>query len=464
MPGLLSKFQMVQFQSWKGLSKANHLGSIFQSAPQKATNLMVQLLAFHRGKSLETFLSKFPVKEFDTDDEFTWDVIGSSRRNIPLLEARDITGNTNPESGYFGAGFETFYLVFQEDWFSKGEVIFGPYNETYPIRVIDDPKFEGTNVVYTCEVYGTNANGIPVDTLKTGDRFSVAFAPVERSFSRTVGDVRFSSPVSMRNEFSQIRIHTKVGGDMINKKLAIGIPVVKETPNGGLQKTTMNMWMHNVDYELECQFEDAKNNILAWGVSTRDSNGEYRNYGVSGEVIKSGSGLYEQMEAGNIQYYNKFSLKLLEDALYQISASKLDFKQRKFILRTGEYGAIQFHKAVLETTSGWTQFVLDNSSTRVIERTQNKLHSNALTAGFQFTEYKGPNGVIISVEVDPMYDDPVRNKILHPNGGVANSYRYDIFDMGSMEQPNIFKTAVKGMPEVRSYRWGLIANKHFYIS
>ena len=129
-----------------------------------------------------------------------------------------------------------------------------------------------------------------------------------------------------------------------------------------------------------------------------------------------------------------------------------------------EYGAIAFHKAVLETTSGWTQFVLDNSSTRVIERTQNKLHSNALSAGFQFTEYKGPNGLVISLEVDPMYDDPVRNKILHPNGGVAYSYRYDIFDMGSMEQPNIFKTAVKGMPEVRGYKWGLIANKHFYIS
>ena len=69
-----------------------------------------------------------------------------------------------------------------------------------------------------------------------------------------------------------------------------------------------------VDYELECQFEDAKNNILAWGVSTRNNNGEYKNFGVSGEVIRSGSGLYEQMEAGNVQYYNKFSLKLLEDA------------------------------------------------------------------------------------------------------------------------------------------------------
>ena len=50
---------------------------------------MVQLLAFYRGKSLETYLSQFPVKEFDTDDDYTWEVIGSSRRNIPVIEARD---------------------------------------------------------------------------------------------------------------------------------------------------------------------------------------------------------------------------------------------------------------------------------------------------------------------------------------------------------------------------------------
>ena len=34
---------------------------------------MVQLLALHRGKTLDTFLNQFPVKEFDTDDEYYWD-------------------------------------------------------------------------------------------------------------------------------------------------------------------------------------------------------------------------------------------------------------------------------------------------------------------------------------------------------------------------------------------------------
>ena len=92
MAGKLGKFQMTGFQHWKGLTKENHLGSIFQQSPQKATNLMVQLLAYQRGKTLDTFLNQFPVREFEDDSEYYWEVIGSSRRNIPLVEARDQNG------------------------------------------------------------------------------------------------------------------------------------------------------------------------------------------------------------------------------------------------------------------------------------------------------------------------------------------------------------------------------------
>ena len=50
MAGKLGKFQTIGFSHWKGLTKDNHLGSIFQMAPQKATNLMVQLLAYYIAK------------------------------------------------------------------------------------------------------------------------------------------------------------------------------------------------------------------------------------------------------------------------------------------------------------------------------------------------------------------------------------------------------------------------------
>lgn len=103
------------------LTKENHLGAIFGLAPQKATNLMVQLLAAHYGKTLDTFLSQFPVKEFEDDSEYYWEVIGSSRRNIPLVEARDedmntITKEDAAANKMIGAGTAPFYLVFPEDW------------------------------------------------------------------------------------------------------------------------------------------------------------------------------------------------------------------------------------------------------------------------------------------------------------------------------------------------------------
>lgn len=453
----LNKFQMQGFDYWKGLTKDNHLGSIFQLAPQKATNLMVQLLAYHRGKSLDTFLSQFPVREFESDDEFTWDVISSSRRNIPLIEARDESG-TLVTSGTIGAGNAPFYLVFGEDWFALGEVLFGNLNQVYPIRVIAEPRMEGTNAVYKCESFSADTTGIPAERLLAGERFSVGYAPIEKEMSRKVGDVRFTTPVSMRNEWSRVRIQHKVPGSMLNKKLAVGIPITKTTESGKLVKEVTNMWMHRVDWEVEMQFSDYKNNVLAFGTSNRNANGEYMNFGQSGNVIKTGSGIFEQMEVANVTYYNTFSLKLLEDALYELSASKLDYGERRFIIRTGERGAIQFHKAVLNSVSGWTQFTTNADNLKVVERTNSNLHTTALSAGFQFVEFKAPNGVIVKIETDPMYDDPVQNKIMHPNGGVAMSYRYDIMYIGTTEEPNILKCKVKGQEEYRGYQWGPFRN------
>ena len=453
MAGKLGKFQMTGFQHWKGLTKENHLGSAFLSAPQKATNLMVQLLAYHRGKTLDTFLSQFPVKEFEDDSEYTWDVVGSSRRNIPLIEARDENGTpVTAASGMVGVGTAPFYLVFPEDWFADGEYIVGNLNELYQFRVLGDPRMEGTNAVYKVELAGGNTAGCPAERLLAGERFSIEAAFVEKELSRKVGDVRFSTPVSMRNEWSNIRIQHKEPGSNLNKKLAVGIPVVKDG-----KKDVKNMWMHVVDYEVEVQFSEYKNNALAFGRSNRNANGEYMNIGKSGNVIKTGAGLFEQMEVANTMYYNTFSIKLLEDALYELSAAKLGMNDRLFVIKTGERGAIQFHKAVLNAVSGWTQYLSDGNAA-LIKKTTSNLHSNALSAGFQFVEYLAPNGVKVKVDVDPFYDDPVRNKVMHPNGGVAMSYRYDILYIGTMDQPNIFKCAIKGQPEYRGYQWGPFRN------
>lgn len=452
--GKLNRFEMKGVVTWKGTTKENHLSAAFGGGAQRAANFMVQLLAYHRGKTLDTFLSQFPVKEFESDDEYYWDVVGSSRKNLPLIEARDIDGTVVTDaSGMIGAGVTPFYLVFDQDWFADGEVVFGNLNQVYPMRILGDARFEGTNAVYKVELMGGNTDGIPAERLLAGERFSVEYAPVERSFSRKVGDIRFATPISVRNEWSTVRIQHKEGGSMLNKKIAVGVPLLKRDGDK-VTRTTATMWMHNVDYELEVQFSEYKNSVMAYGTSNRNSNGEYLNFGKSGEVIRMGAGLYEQMEYANTTYYNDFSLKLLEDALYDISYTKLGLGERTFVVKTGEIGAIKFHKAVLNEASGWTQFILDNNSTRVVQKTTSNLHENALKAGFQFTEYLAPNGVRIKIEVDPHYDDPVRNKILI-DGKPAMSSRFDIMDIGSSNEPNIYKCQIKGQPEYRGIQYGL---------
>ena len=451
---LLGKFQTMEFSSWKGLTKDNHLGAIFRAAPQKASNLMVQLLAQNRGRTLDTLLSQFPTREFDTADEYTWDVVGSTRQNIPLIEARDENGSVvTASSGNVGAGTAPFYLVFGKDWFADGEYIVGNLNELYQFRILGDARMEGTNAVYRVELAGGNEDGVPAERLLAGELFSIEAAFVEAEMSREVGDVRFASPVSMRNEFSHIRIKHKVPGNKLNRKLAVGVPVIVNNKKGAT-----NMWMHYVDYAVETQFADYKNNAMAFGRSNRNSNGEYTNIGKSGNVIKTGAGLYEQMEVANNVYYNTFSLKLIEEALYDLSYGELDLKNRVFLMRTGEKGAIQFHKEILKEVSGWSMFTLNGDALSVVQKANSPLHQNALKAGFQFVEYMAPNGVTLKIEVDPYYDDPVRNKIQHPLGGPAFSYRYDIMDIGTMDQPNIFKCTVKDEPEYRGYQWGPFRN------
>lgn len=143
-----------------------------------------------------------------------------------------------------GAGFAPFYLVFGEDWFSHGEILWGNLNEAYPIRVKSDAaRFEGTNAVYCVECFGTNSKGIPAERLLAGERFSPAYAAVEKDLSRKAGTVRYASPVSMRNEWTTIRIQNKVGGNMLDKKLAVGIPVTKETAGLKLEHTVVTQWI-----------------------------------------------------------------------------------------------------------------------------------------------------------------------------------------------------------------------------
>ena len=437
-------------QSWSGLTTDRHLTSVGIKEPIKLGLRINEALVGRYGNTLDDFLESFGTLAIPSEDEYTWDLESDERRNIPLREARDEDGTVvDVAYGNVGRNGAPFYLVFEEDMFHDGEVLWGNLNELYPMRILAEPRFEGSLTVYKVSLMNGRNDGIPSERLLAGEKFSYAYAPVERELSRKVGGVSHSTPISMRNEFSTVRIYHKVAGNKKNVKMPAPYVIVTPTGKGGMA----GMWMDREEWAVERKFKEYKNNVLAFSVSNRNSNGEYTDFGKSGNPIKVGAGLFEQLSYGNVIYYSKFSLEMLEEALISLSINKKELGDRTFVMKTGEFGARQFNKAVLDTTSGWK--LLTDGNPPVVQKTSSKLHSNSLSAGFQFTEFKAPNGIVLKVEVDKMYDDDKRNKIQHPNGGGAYSYRYDIFDMGSKESSNIKKVVVENQPEVRALQIGI---------
>lgn len=456
---MTNKFQMTKGMAWSGLTLKNHIGALFGSKPELVSPLTTVLLQNSGMKNLDTTLSMFPEHILEAgSSDFVWKVVGSDERSIPLVEARYngavVTGGTTN----VGQARATFEMVFGEKWFTKMHLIAGHRPDVYQMRILAEPFEEGQNYVYTCEVWGGQESlaGIPGTELLAGMRFSIEGAPVEDELSIQGAGIQFTAPYLMRNSITSIRMEHKVSGAMIDCKIQPVYFAGIETrdPNTGKVHKSVT-WMQEIYWQFERALSRIKSKTIMFGKTNRDSDGRYLNVGNSNITIKAGSGIREQMEVSNTISYNRFSIQLLEDALYELSEGKLDWDERKFILRTGERGAAQFHRAITQLATGWTGIGFDNTNQNAIKQVQSKFHDNAFSLGFQFTEWRAPNNIHVMLEVDPMYDDKVRNKILHPDGGVAESYRYDIFYIGSSAEPNIQRVKTRGSDELRGYQGGI---------
>lgn len=447
----LGRFQMTEVKNWAGLTTKNHLGLMFGDKPQLLTQAMINILAASGVNNLETVLRRYPVKRLQNEDDFTWKLIGNDDRNIPLLYAYVSTPSSPVESGQtIGADGLPFYLVFGEKYFSDVNIIVGEKNEVYQLQVQDDPSRSADGWVYKVKLMGNNSAGMPGSELLASKRFSKEFSPVETGMSIKGGEVHYTTPIDMRNAFTTIRMETKVSGDLQNRKVATAI---EAKDSEGNQKT-FTAWMQYAEWQFERQWAQEKARALMFSRSNRASDGSYYDIGKSGFYVKQGAGIREQMEVSNTEFYNTFTVELLESILNDLVEGKTDLNQREFLIRTGTRGATQFHKAITELGKGWYNLRGDNPAN--ITKVSSDMHSNSLSAGFQFTEYLAPNGIKVKLEVDSMYDDRVRNKILHPNGGVAESYRYDILYMGtqaSSNEANIQRVET-ALGEYRGRLWG----------
>lgn len=456
MANTISAFQIMEGSQWSGNTLPSTLGAVWEKEPVKAYNFVTRVLAANNIPDRARMLEKYPVLKVDTPDtEVTWDLIGSPMRNIQLIEARVAGSTVTTASTAVGIAGATFKLVFGEHMFFVGDIVVGELNEIYPIRILSEPQYEGTQVAYDVQLYGPAQNvGMPGTQLVAGKRFSSEdYAPTTLIKSGPKGGIGGSSPFAMKQEMGFYRKDYTVSGIELQRKLNIVMPAFDNT--GKLAASNFSMTVPYKDWLFEMKFANGIGNAIYFGRSNRDAQGNYLDKDFNGELIKQGSGIREQMQVMNTKVYDEFNLKDVETAIYEMVAGKLDMAKAKFKMVTGLKGAEQFSKKALDVATGWMasgqhQNFGGNGNINTIKSISSEIHSNAFQMGFQIVSWLGPNGFQLDIEIDPTYDDPVRNKIYKDNNpakGVAESYRYDIFFDGMIdsEKANIQIVKVKGL-------------------
>lgn len=440
----LGLYQVMSGNSYNGptFKPQQTLAAMNNLSSEALTSSMIKVNALATGKTLEAQLDAIPTKYLKDLNDTYFDIVASSRRNIPLLRATKLDGTPiTAAMNRIGAAGEPFFLFFPENYFFMGETLEGEKNEQYPVRVIKEEGANGTEVKYRVEMFG-RPNGMPGSELVLGKKFSKGTAPAERGMSREQGGITRPSMARVKTYMSTIRIDHKVPGDINDYGMVYSLPVIEDG-----KVRAFNVTSSYEEFLVEEQFAAYKAHALYYGTTNIDANGETFNKGQSGNNIIFGSGLRELTEQSNKYYFNNFSLDLLENATNTLIAEGVVLPGTVFTIRTGNGGQELISKAIAAKAAGWT--ILSNGNAPVITSVNSPLHTNALSFGALFVQYKAPNGAIFNIEVDASYNDPVRNKIKMPGRNLpAESYRMDITFMGTPENPNVQKLGLEKLKSI----------------
>lgn len=435
----------VESKDWAGLTTTNHLGALFGEQPEMISKFISRLEYLDLGEDLISYMEQYPTHYLSDDKEFEWLLQGSEEKNIPLVKATNLSGTAVAATDTFGKNGMRFLLWFGEALFSKTHVIVGEKPDLYKVLIRSSAEQRGAYFVYECELVTSNQDlYIPYDELVAGTRWSVEYSLSEQTLSRDGSDISFTSPFRMGNRLSFIRKKHVVPGDMINKRE--NDPVIFGLHGKG--DKTFTTWLNKLDWEFNRQFRREKARLLMFGQSNRRADGTYGNIGDSGYEIKAGMGLREQISPSNILRYTDFDIETFVDYCLSLSVGKLPQDSRRFVIGTGEHGLKVVSRAI-ETYAG----------ANALEYNRVEALTGGSRASYQRPQYvklADINGITLEFMHIPQYDDAVRNKVKHPDGGLAESHRMTIMDFGTANgKPNIQLVRSSVNPEVYAYLPGL---------
>lgn len=420
------------------MTELNHLGAALLIKPEIFEGKMTQIFTSLRysDNPLTATLAGKAEKTINTS-RWEWEMKNATTR--PLIALERVEPDSNTTAGKFN---RTFKVKLDEEWYIPGDVITpGAADKRYSARVQTQPFRHGNGFVYELQGYDDDPQWfMPDKYLKAGQMWGKLFSQYEEGAEQS-GSTQYSLPIAMENRLSRFRKKYRVTGDAAQEVLAVKIPDSKGTfHDSWIKYAEVEYWMQWYR-ELERGY---------WYSRSTD-----KLIGSTGRPIYSGPGIRQQLEDSHQHFYTHLTAGLIEEFLMDIFYSRVKpGKQRIIEGWTGEYGMIQFHRAIqgaLNSRNGFIQLV----DTNFIGKDSSDYNRNSLTYGYQFTRYRMANGAELTLKHQPLYDDREINFDIDPVSGYPKeSQRITFLDFSNQDGAN---SNIKLVNKANSFKLGYVA-------
>lgn len=377
-------------------------------------------------------------QEIDTEI-FRWKMQGAEYKCARLVENLE-SSNATP-----GINHTAFKIKLDLDYFAAPDVLFGEDNE-YPLQIVEGPIADGTGFIYTVRIQGDNPGVyVPATLLEVGKEFNKVWTTVASEANDEGGTQQYPNSFMLESQVGAFAQKLTITDKAWRDSGRLAVEFMYTNYDGKTQKVTKFLPMAEAK-----MWDELYQNIEAQLVFGK----KQTQPGPKGYWKKTGPGIREQLKDGWTQYYSgALSISMMKEYLMDIFFTRTDETQRQVTAVTGTLGSELFHDALVAIANGYLTV-----DTNWIEKIPSNVDTPYLAYGAQFTRYRGPEGVVINLSKNAMYDDRFYCKRMHPQypNRPIDSARMTFLDFGSTGgKNNIRMLKVKD-----SFSWGYIPGTH----
>lgn len=402
------------------MTEQKHLGRALIAKPHKMEGTMNKLFSaqnYYSDNPIFSMLSGNKMTEVEIGQtEWEWELKGANTRPLVVVQ------NMEPNNATPGKYRKTFKLKLDEDWYLPSDVIHpGTSDKRYQVRIMEKLLTHGEGTIYTVRIASDdNTLFIPPKFLKPGQKWGKLYSQQGEAAEHR-GSTQFSMPLAFRNKMSRFGKEYRVTDYASTEVLAVAIPDSK-----GKHHST---WMKyaEVEYWMQWYREVERGYWYSRSAETViDSNGR---------PVRMGPGIQEQLEDSHVHRYSHLTTRLIEEYLMDVFYGRVKpGKGRQVKGFTGEFGMLQFHRAIQDwqNKSGFIKNVEVYTN-----KVQSDLNPNALEAGYQFVKYNMANGSSLELIHNPLYDDrDINFEIDEVTGFPVESQRITFLDFSGQDRMN----------------------------